>query len=177
MPENQTDIRNPVIFHDAVSIAGQLSLPDGSVDNAAFSAVASGRLATTKQLHRIDFHYDQAPGSDVVTATKLLRIARGAGTVLGIEVRPITAPTGGDRAFTVDLEKAADGSGSWSSLLSSAVTVNSSSTDNTKQSGTLIGNPTVAAGEAIRLSIAASGSTGSQGQGVIVTVWYEEDPS
>lgn len=177
MAEQQTDIRNPVIFHDTVSFVGTVSIPDGTVDNAAFSSAAADRLATAKQVHRVDLHYDQAPGSDVATATKLLRIARGTGTLLGLEVRPITAPTGGDKAYTVDVQKAANASGSWASMLSAAVTVNSSSVDNTKQSGTVSGTGAVAAGEALRLVVTASGSTGSQGQGLLVTIWYEENPS
>lgn len=172
-----SDIRGVTVFHDNVTFLGTTTVPADTIKSSQFSSTATDRLVTSKQVHRIDFNYDQDTGSDVVTDTRMWRVARGAGTVLGMDVRPITAPTGGDKAFTVDFQKAADASGSWSSLLNSVVTVNSSSTDNTKQSATLAATPTFTAGSALRLVVTASGSTGSQGQGVIVSVYIDEDPS
>lgn len=171
------DIRADKVFHGNVSMLGNFYPPDGSLKTSHWSSSAADRLATSKQVHRMDLTYQQAPGSDVASATAYLRVCRGAGEVLAVKVRPMTAPTGGDKAFTVDVKKAAEASGTFTSLLNSVVTVNSSSADNTVQDATLAATPTTAAEDCIQVVIAASGSTGSQGQGVCVSIYYEEDPS
>ncbi|MGB0889602.1 MAG: hypothetical protein ACPGWS_04900 [Solirubrobacterales bacterium] len=172
-----TDVRGAHVFHNSVTFVGAVYLPDEAVDDDAFSTNANKRLSASKQVHRFDLSVQQDDGSDVVTDTTFLRICRGAGELKGFEVRPMTAPTGGDKEFTVDIQKASDGSGSWSSLLNAVETVDNTSTDDTLQSATLAATPTTADGDALRIVITASGSTGSQGQGVIVTAHYEEAPS
>ena len=172
-----SDVRGTHIFHDSVTFAGALYLPTETIGDEEIKTDANNRIASTKVVHRIDLHYDQVGGTDVVSETKELRICRGEGTLLGVKVRPKTAPTGGDKAFTVDVKKAAEASGSFSTLLDSVVTVDSSSADNTVQDATLISDPTTDAEDCIQIVVTASGSTGSQGQGVQVTLFYEEDPS
>jgi hypothetical protein len=171
------DIRSDRIYSGNVTFTGNLYPPAGAITSTSFTANANERLATSKQIHRLDMSYQQATGTDVVTATHYLRVCRGAGELLGVSVRPLTAPTGGDKAFTVDVQKASNASGSFSSLLNAVVTVNSSSVDQTEQVATLAATPTTADGDCLRLVVTASGSTGSQGQGVVVTLWYEENPS
>lgn len=168
--------RDDVEFEGTVTFSGSAVLPAGSVTNSSFSSSSTNRLASEKVVHRVDLEYSQVNGTSVVSETKLLRLCRASGTVLGVKVRPTTAPTGGDKQFTVDIQKASDASGSWTSLLNAVVTVNSSSADNTLQTATLAATPTTAANQAIRVVITASGSTGTQGQGVLVQVWYEESP-
>lgn len=173
----------PTRFPDDVQVNGTLSvgtavnLPTGSIKNAAFSSGASDRLAASKVVHRFPLNYTQASGGDVATATALLHLAGAAGTIMGIEVRPITAPTGGDKNFTVDLQKAAD-AGSFATVLSGAMTIDSSSVDATKETGTVDSSKAAyTAGTALQLVVTAGGTTGSQGQGVIITVYVEENPS
>lgn len=164
-----------VVFADDVTFVGTAALPDGTVTNAAVNASAA--IAASKLVHRYPLSYSQANGADVASQTMLLHVMRAAGEVVSIEARVTTAPTGGDKAFTVDVLKAADGSGSWTSLLSSVITFNSSDSNDTLEVGTLIGSPTLADGNAIRVVVSASGSTGSQGQGLVVTVNVNENPS
>lgn len=171
------DIRNDQIFHADCSFGGAVDVGSGNIKNENFSSLAADRLATAKQVHRHDISHYQKDGSDVVSETVPVRLCRGAGTLLGFEVRPITAPTGGDKQYTVDIQQAADASGSYATLLDSPITVDNTSVDETKQAATMIGSPVTTAGAAIQIVIAASGSTGSQGQGFVVTAYYEEAPS
>lgn len=131
-------------------------------------------ISADKLTNRTAAEYNQASGGDVATQTRIIHIARAAGSIKSIEIRPETAPTGGDKQFTVDVQKAANGSGSFSSLLSAAETVDSSSVDNTRQQASLVASPALADGDALRVVITASGTTGSQGQGVHVTVNIDE---
>ena len=89
----QTDLRGVHVFHDSVTFAGPFYPPAESIGNAAIKSDANNRIAAAKVIHRVDLNYGQADGADVVSVTKLLRICRGAGTLLGVEVRPTTAPT------------------------------------------------------------------------------------
>lgn len=155
-------------------VSGTVSLPDGGVSNDEINAGAS--IDSSKLKQRPDMSYAQADGSDVVSETILTRVCRAAGTLVAIEARVTTAPTGGDKQFTVDIQKASDGSGSWSTLLTGVITFASGDSGNTKKAGTAIGTPTTAAGDALRIVVTASGSTGSQGQGLVVTPIYEEAP-
>ena len=169
-------IEGTVELPGTVTFSGTVYFPAETVTNTGFSTSSSHRLAASKVIHRVDLEYNQINGTDVVSETRVLRICKGAGTFKGVKVRPTTAPTGGDKAFTVDVQTAADASGSWTSILTAVVTVNSSSANNTLQNGTLNGTPVTIADKAIRIVVTASGSTGSQGQGVAVSIHYEEAP-
>lgn len=171
------DIRANVTFHGTVAFVGSFYPPDESITSDHFSSSATHRLATAKQIHRIDLHYQQADGTDVATDTQLMRICRGAGELLAVKVRPMTAPTGGDKQFTVDVKKAAEASGTFASMLNAVVTVDNTAVDDTVIDATLAATPTTAAEDVIEVVVTASGSTGSQGQGLIVSLYYEEDPS
>lgn len=171
-----TKLDGTIEIPGTATFSGTVYLPAESVTNSTFSTSSGNRLAASKVVHRVDLEYNQINGTSVASETRVLRICKGAGTFKGVKVRPTTAPTGGDRAFTVDVQKAADASGSWTSILSSVVTVNSSSADNTVQNGTLNGTPTTAADNAIRIVVTTSGSTGTQGLGVAVSIHYEEAP-
>lgn len=150
-------------------LTGGVDLPADSVGDTQ----VSGGLGALKLEHQHQPFHVQDDGSDVVTETKVLAFMMAAGTMVSMEVRPETAPTGGDKQYTVDLQKAANGSTSYATVLSAVVTVDSSSVDGTLQAGT-ISTTALAKGDSLRVVITASGSTGSQGQGVTVMVKYRE---
>lgn len=171
-----TKLEGTIELPGTVTFSGTVYMPNESITNSNVSTSSSHRIAASKLVHRVDLEYNQVNGTDVASETRVLRVCKGAGTFKGVKVRPTTAPTGGDKAFTVDVQTAADASGSWTSILTAVVTVNSSSANNTLQNGTLNGTPVTIADKAIRIVVAASGSTGSQGQGVAVSIHYEEAP-
>lgn len=173
-----SELRGDYVFSNgSVSFTGSLFMPSGSISNAHISNDANSRIAAAKLVHRYDLAHGQANGADVVTQTQLLRVCKGAGQLKSLEVRVTTAPAGGDKQFTVDVQKAADGSGSWSSLLDSVLTFADGDSDDTLKQATLVASPLTAAGDAVRIVIAASGSTGNQGQGFACTAVYEEQSS
>lgn len=150
-----------------------MTLPAASVGNSQVAAGAN--IDATKLVHQHALHYGQDAGADVVSKTHELHIVYGtAASVASIEVVASTAPTGGDKAFTVDLQKSTAG-GAFATILSSVITFNSSSVSRVKQSGT-IASASLVAGDILRVIITASGSTGSQGQGLCVTVNVRENP-
>lgn len=151
-----------------------VEVPDDSFGDAEFNG--SDPLTTPKMQHRHVLRHGQKDGTDVVSETQVLYVAGAAGTVARVEVRPTTAPDGGDKQYTIDVQKASDASGSWSSLLTGAITLDDADTDDTLVAGTLIATPTYADGDAIRVVVTASGSTGDQGQGFGLAIVLNENP-
>lgn len=172
-----SDIRQDVNFHAACSFLGGFYPPAGALNNSHFAPDANNRLAASKQVHRIDLHYAQPDGADVAAETKLLRVCRGSAAIVGIEVRPTAVPAGGDKGYSIDVQKAADGSNTWSSLLDAAVAITSADAADTNQAADMVDEPTLSAGDALRIVVATSGSTGTQGQGFTVSIYVEEQPS
>lgn len=167
-------------FNTDVVVNGQLSattmvIADSSVTNAKVSSAVADRIAAAKLISRQKIRYSQVNGTDVVAASIPVDILYGDATIVAVEVMPVTAPTGGDKAFTVDVQKST-GAGAYATVLSSVVTVNSSSTDRTLQAATLSVTATVD-GDSLQVVVAVSGSSGSQGQGVVVTIITNEDPA
>lgn len=174
---NPNDIRTQTNFHGPVSFLGAVFLPDGAIQDRHFDDSALDRLAAAKAVQRHTSRHVQAPGAAVVTQTQLLHLARGDGELLGVTIRPLTAPIGGDKQYTIDLQRAADGSGTWASLLNAPYVVDRTRADDTNLAAALAVDPSYVAGDALRLVVTASGSTGTQGDGLLVQVDLEEQPS
>lgn len=161
-------------FVGETTFQSTVNLPASTISNSQVSAAAA--IAASKVVHRVPLIYAQADGSDVASATQLLFLASYDCTIVSVELRVTTAPTGGDKQFTVDIQKDTDGGGSFATILSSVITVDSSNVDDTLEAGTL-STTDLADGDALRVVVTASGSTGSQGQGLVVVVKLNEDPS
>jgi hypothetical protein len=166
-------ITGPIEITDA-SLTGTAYFPSGSVTNTAFSSNTTDRLAATKSDHQRHIVWSTATTATAITATEaIVHIAQGAGTIIGAFVVNETAPTGGDLDYTVDVLKAADGSTSFSTILTGAI---ASPADGTVGSGTLT-TTTYSQYDRFKFDINTSGSTGTNGLGVTVVLILNEAPS
>jgi hypothetical protein len=149
-------------------------LPSSSVTDTAVQAAAGIQASKLQQQYAIT--YRQKTGADITSATEDVYVVRGvSGTVIGVDVVTATAPTGGDKAFTVDVLKG-NQSTSFATLLNSVVTINNTKVNRQVVGASLVASPTLADNDTIRVVVATSGSTGSQGQGLVVTISTREDP-
>lgn len=160
------------VHYNGTLSARTMSIPASAVGNSQI--VASAGIAATKVVHQHAISHEQAGGTAVVAQTVAKHIFRGAAEIIAVEVVPLTVPTGGDLAYTVDVQKG-NASSAFASILSSVVTVNSSSTTRTIQAGTITTDD-AADGDTLQVVVAVSGSTGTQGQGFVVTIWVREEP-
>lgn len=152
--------------------AGTLKPSAGSVTNASVDAAAD--IAATKLEHRHQFTYRQKTGTAIVSATEDVYTVHGVtGEVVAVDVVATTAPTGGDKAFTVDVQKG-NQSTAFATVLTGVVTVDNSKADRQVVAGSLVGSPSTADGDTLRVVVAASGATGTQGQGLVVTITVRE---
>lgn len=164
--------KKDVIFLGPVSFAGEMEVATGSVEDNSVKSNAD--IATTKLQHRNSFVYNQPPGTDIVSETELFRIAKSTGEIVSVKIRPAAVPATGDKQYTVDIQKAANGSDVWVSQLTSVLTISSVDAAHTIQEGILIATPSYVENEVFRIVITASGSTGTQGQGLLVEVIFDE---
>ncbi len=119
-------------------------------------------------------YYELSDAGEVYSATIPLEITPAGSTLLAVEASCATAPTGGDKAFTIDLQRGSQAD-AFATVLSAAITIDSTIDDREVVEGT-IADAACSAGEQLRLVIATSGSTGTQGAGLVVTVSYERAP-
>jgi hypothetical protein len=155
--------------------AKTLTIPDGTIVDAAVSAAAA--IAATKMQHQHALNYSQADGSAVAAAIVPIHIVRGStATIVDIEVSCVDAPSGGDLAFSVDLKKANEGTPTPATVLSAPIAYSSTQSDCEVETGT-ISSASLVDGDTLLVVVAVSGSTGTQGQGLVVTVTLREDPT
>lgn len=145
--------------------------PAGSITDAAVEAAAG--IQATKLQHQHVFTHRQKTGADVATQTEDLFTVRAAGSVVGVDVVATTAPTGGNKQFTVDVQKGNQSTG-FATILTAVVTYDSTKANRQVVEASLIADPSYADGDTIRIVVTASGSTGSQGQGLAVTLHARE---
>jgi hypothetical protein len=164
-------IRGDFVFRDNVSFGGGVNLPISSVTNENIEVDA--QIDAGKLVHRHPIQYGQKNAADVASETIMRYIAGAAGEVVSVVARVTTAPTGGDKQFTVKVQKAANASGSWTDILTAPITFAAGDANDTLKVGTLTG-ATYNGTDALRIVITASGTTGSQGQGLEVMIFTDE---
>ncbi len=172
---NPSIVQGDLVVYGALS-ASSIDQPAGSIKNSHFSATASDRLAASKAVHQFAVAAEQKNGTDAVSETRIVHIAKGAGTVVDFQAVADAVPASGDKAASIDLQKSTGG-GAFATLLTTPIVLNSSDTNRTPNTGTLVGSPTYAAGDLLAVVVTVSGSTGSQAQGLCARAMVQENPS
>jgi hypothetical protein len=131
-------------------------------------------ITRKKSIHQFPLVYAQSTAAVIASATVPIHIAYDDGTVIGVEVVALTAPTGGDKAFTVDVKKGNQATPA-ATILNSVITVNSTKADREVVVGSLA-TTAYADGDFLEVVVTASGSTGTQGTGLVVVVTVAESP-
>lgn len=127
--------------------------------------------------HRVHAVYQLPDGADVAATSgdgvPIYTCVRTNGaTIKGVHVICPDAPEGGDKTFSVDIKKASAGSAA-ATVLTAAVTYPAGTPDYTMRTGT-VASANLANGDTLLVSVAVSGSTGNQGQGLLVLVVLDE---
>lgn len=171
---NADVINNTRVYTAAVTLKS-VSLPASCVNESQLTA--GQNFAADKFMQRHVIPYYQADGSDVAAAIVPIHIVKGAtGTIKAFEVACVDAPAGGgDKEFTVDLKIANEGTPTPASVLTAVVTIDDTIADCEVVAGT-IDSADLADGDMLLVVVAVSGSTGDQGQGLIVTLTVDETP-
>ena len=157
-----------------ITVKDPFSIPSGSVGDSHIAAAAG--LSASKLQHQHVLTYKQDDGSDIVAAIAPIYIVRGlTATIIEVEVVCVDAPEGGDKHFTVDLQKANEGTPTPATVLSAVLDsdtygAGAAEAADCEVGTAVIASPTLAAEDTLLVVVAVAGSTGNQGQGLIVTV-------
>ena len=157
---------------DGQFTATSVTLPSACVGNAQ---VKTGDLIDHNKMEHL--FPIQVPignsGTDVADVTRIAHIVRKAGSVVAVEVVAETAPTGGDKKFTLDVQKGSQ-SVAFATILSAVITYDNTRANKQVVAGTVT-VPTLAAGDQLKIIADASGTTGSQAQNAMAVIWVKED--
>jgi hypothetical protein len=136
---------------------------------------ASTKFDAIKVVQEVVLFHTQDDGSDVAARTfEPVYTVNGAScTVIAVEVVCVDAPDGGDKQFTADVKKMSQASPSPASILYEPITVDSTVSDG-EVSAAVITSASLSDGDTIGVTITPSGSTGNQGQGVIVAITLQK---
>lgn len=139
------------------------------------SDIAPGaNLLETDVQHRRHLHHAVAGGADAAALTIQLGRMAKSGSIVSAYVTPNAVPAGGTKTMTVDLQKSTGG-GAWTTVLSSTLTINSSSTARTPVAMSLSGTPTHVAGDVYQLVVTVAGTGGTGVQGWDIDVYATEN--
>jgi len=157
-----------------LTVSDGLNMPDGTIGDDEVGAAAG--IAATKLEHQHQITYHQAAiDQEVVDIEVPIHIVRGAtATMIDIQVACLTAPTGGDKAFTVDLQVADEDTPTPASVLSGTISYSATQEDCEVEEGT-VDTEELVVGDILVLVVATSGTTGTQGSGLAITVTIRED--
>lgn len=154
------------------TFAGVVDLPASTIDEAALKPGAL--IPAAKVVARFAKDHRQAAGADVAAKTELIHIAKYAGIVASIEAAIDSAITG-DNTVTIDLKKSSGG-GAFASVLTAALVIDSATAVRTAVAAVLdAAKDDYAAGDVFEVVVSVTG-TGTQAQGLVVTVFFEERP-
>lgn len=152
--------------------ATNIAYPKNQIANEAIKALAG--IEATKVVHQHAIKYVQPGGVNVAAATVPLHTFRSSAEIVAAEVVPIVAPNGGDSAYTVDVQKG-NQSTPFASVLGAPIGVGDAQADREVVTGSVT-TTAAADGDTLQAVVAVSGTTGTQGQGFILTVWVRENP-
>lgn len=143
-----------------------LTPPAGCITAAAIEAAAG--IEASKQEHQHEPVFRQAHGTAAAARREVLHVVNGAtADLISFKVGNVVASIG-NSTITVDLYK------NGSSILSSTITLNSSSTAYSLSSGTF-SSSTAVSGDVFEVVVTVSAGSGTLGQGVFASLVIRED--
>lgn len=148
--------------------------PSASITNNAIQAAAG--IAYTKVQQKVLVTKELFEAATAITAlNQTIFVADAAGVLLGFTASIELDTTGADRTVTVDLEKASDGSATWTTVLTSTIGFADGETAGTQKSAT-INTTAFVAGDRFRAKVTVGGAAGNQAKGLTVRLRAYADP-
>lgn len=155
------------------TFTGSVTLPANTIDEGDVKTTAL--FAADNLVARFAKSADQKTGTAVTSETRYIHVAKYAGLVTSVEAA-IDAAISGDNTLVIDVKKSTGGA-AFATILSSTLTINSSTAAKTATAATIDATKDdYVAGDIFEVIVTAAG-TGTQAQGLNVTVFFEEEPT
>lgn len=136
------------------------------------------RALATRQIHEHKIDYRLPDGADVASFDIVFTTILQDCELIELVCTPEVAPTGGLKKFTVDVHKG-DDVNAYATMLSTPleISVAGSAANRKMQAATVNASlKDCVRGQTLKLIVIASGATGSQGQGGVITAKLREHP-
>lgn len=161
-----TEVNDTVAFRKKATFSGGVDITDGSLGDAALSAVSPAGVAKTR--HQYIQRLSQVGGTAASAETRVVHVAKSAGNATGFKAGSIAAAVG-DSTVTVDLRK------NGTTVLSAVITLDNTNSAYTPEAGS-INTAAYSAGDVFTVVIAVSAGTGTLPQGVYGVASFDELP-
>lgn len=147
----------------------------GCIVNSMVNAAAA--IESSKLVNRVCPAHKVADGADLTTtagdgAAIYICAKTGGATLRGVHVVCQDAPSGGDKKFTIDVQKVSAGVAP-ATMLTAPIDYANGTVDYTVKSDVAPAVTAIANGDTILVIVTVSGTTGAQGQGLCV--WLDID--
>jgi hypothetical protein len=150
---------------------GLVTLPANSVDENTLKTASL--FPADNLVHRFAKDHRQKTGTAVASVTEEIHIAAYAGIVDSIEAVVSTVAIG-NATVTIDLQKSTGGA-AFATVLTSTFVMDSTNTVRVVEAGAVDATKDdYVAGDVFRLVVTSDAGTGTQAEGLNITVFFEE---
>lgn len=151
--------------------AGALTIPAGAVGDA--QVIANAAIAATKLEHRQLNLYIQPHGTDVVSETQAIYITRTAGALVSVVVASPVGPAGGDKKYTLDVQRVRAGAAH--TMLTGVIDYTNGTANWTVKEGIVDADyDDLQLDDIVQAVVTVSGTTGTQAQGLVCNIIVDE---
>ncbi len=160
-------------INDDIHISGTLTctaldIPAGTIDNADVSASAA--IAATKTVNRVRAFLNQAHGTAGTTERRTVYAARASGTIVNAWA-VLSVAASGAATHTIAIKK------NGSDILTSSIVLDNANTAYDDEAAAGFSSSAIAAGDCLEIAVTAAAGGGTLGQGLLVCVEIDENPS
>jgi len=121
------------------------------------------------------FRYNQVTGTNVVAnAGEGIYISPAVGQVISVEAMVTGTAATGDRSISIDVKKG-NTANAYATVLSAPIVLDIGNALRTLEAAAVAAN-TISVGDSLLMTVAVGGSTGTQPQGLLVTIKTREAP-
>lgn len=159
-----------IYFRVDVTFNKSVALPDGTVSAADIKASAG--IETTKL--EGEHQYTFSKTGTLTTTTEYFAVIKGsAGAMEAIECVLNEVIPDGDKTITIDVQRSRSAA-AYATILSATVVLDSANVLRTIETG-VFSDPVVQDGDLLKLTLTTGGSSGTDPEGVCVSIKWRED--
>jgi hypothetical protein len=158
-----------VLIQGNLNVSGFVSLPAGSVTDAAIPAGAALSAAKIQQQYSIPYN-NQLSTAAPASERRMIHRARGSGTVASFAAGMIGTVITGDATITLTLYK------NGTTILSAALVLDNTNVLRVFETASLGAGATYAAGDVFEVGVVVAAGTGALGTGLAAELVVDELP-
>lgn len=166
-------LKDDFVWSGTNSFTGRTVLPDGVIASAAkivAGTISADRMRDVRRSHSTELF---GPSTTITALTKLLHIVRGAtGTLVGAEAVISVVASDASRTVTVDIQKSTGGA-AFATVCTTTIDITSSTTVRVPVAA-VFSSTALTDGDILQAVVTVAGGVGTQAQGLLLTLTFDE---